>query len=73
MACGKAGIWRRVVVECGMAKTLCDWTRKDIKKHFEEMCEIVSEPRYVCRECARCARLPQFLCEPKKVVPPEKE
>ena len=56
-----------------MAKTLCDWTRKDIKKPFDALCEIVSEPRYVCRECARCARLPQFLCEPKKVVPPEKE
>jgi hypothetical protein len=56
-----------------MAKTLCDWTKKDIKKHFDEVCQIVSNPRFVCRECARCAHSPQFLCEPKKVVVVEKE
>jgi hypothetical protein len=56
-----------------MAKTLCDWTKKEIKKHFEEVCEIVADPRYVCRKCGRCAHFPRFLCEPKKVVTREKE
>jgi hypothetical protein len=56
-----------------MAKTLCDWTKKEIKKHFEEVCEIVVDPRYVCRKCGRCAHFPRFLCEPKKVATREKE
>jgi hypothetical protein len=61
------------MVEYGVAKRLCDWTKKEIKKHFEEVCEVVSEPRYVCRECARSASQPQYLCEPKKMEPPKKE
>lgn len=56
-----------------MAKTLCDWTTKDIKKHFDELCEIVAKPRYTCRKCARCAECSRFLCEPKKIHLVEKE
>jgi hypothetical protein len=52
-----------------MAKTLCDWTKKDIKKHFDELSVIVTAPRYLCRKCARCAHFPRYLCEPKKVDP----
>jgi len=50
-----------------VAKTLCDWKKKDVEKHFEELCAMVADPRYVCRKCARCAHFPRFLCKPKKV------
>jgi hypothetical protein len=49
-----------------MAKTLCDWTSKDIKKHFEELSLLVAKPHFVCRKCARCAESSKLLCEPKK-------
>ena len=75
---GWGGLWKwwcflRGGVGWGVGKTLCDWTKKEIKKHFEEVCEIVADPRYVCRKCGRCAHFPRFLCEPKKVATREKE
>ena len=75
---GLRGLWKwwcflRGGVGWVVAKTLCDWTKKEIKKHFEEVCEIVVDPRYVCRKCGRCAHFPRFLCEPKKVATREKE
>jgi hypothetical protein len=73
VGCGNAGIWGVGGVGWGVGKTLCDWTKKEIKKHFEEVCEIVADPRYVCRKCGRCAHFPRFLCEPKKVATREKE
>lgn len=57
-----------------MAKTLCDWKKKDIEKHFDELCEILSQPRYVCRKCARCAHSSRYLCKPRKMkTSPDKQ
>lgn len=53
-----------------VAKTLCDWTKKDIRKHFDVLAEVLAQPRYVCRKCARCAHFPRYLCKPKKLKAP---
>jgi len=48
-----------------MGKTLCDWSKKDIEKHFEELCRLTADPRFVCRKCARSARDADQLCKPR--------
>lgn len=48
-------------------KTLCDWSEKDIAKKLDELNAIVSDPRYVCRRCARAAGRKAALCKPKKL------
>jgi hypothetical protein len=50
-----------------MAKTLCDWTRKDIEKRAGELERLLSEPRFYCRKCARCACVGKVLCKPRRL------
>ncbi|HEY5791902.1 MAG TPA: hypothetical protein VIS74_01300 [Chthoniobacterales bacterium] len=50
-----------------MSKTLCDWSKSDIEKHFDKLCELVQEPRFVCRKCARSARSSKSLCKPQAI------
>ena len=47
-----------------MAKTLCDWTKSDIKEHAEELLRITREPKFFCRKCARVSNQPKALCKP---------
>ena len=55
------------VVPC-VAKTLCDWNRKDIEKHFDLLCEITSRPRYSCLKCAASAHESKHLCKPRRRI-----
>ena len=48
-------------------ETLCDWTRRDLEKHFELLCEIVADPRYVCTKCGRAAGEKKWLCKPRRM------
>lgn len=48
-------------------KTLCKWDKDDIKDNFKELKKIVSEPRYVCRKCARAAKKEEWLCKPEEL------
>ena len=48
-------------------KTLCDWSRKDISKKSAKLATIVSDPKYVCKKCARAAIEEKYLCEPKSI------
>lgn len=48
-------------------KTLCNWSRKDIIKNSDKLFKIVSEPKYVCKKCARAASKEEYLCEPKSI------
>jgi len=48
-------------------KSLCDWHKTEIEKHFSELVEIISQPRYLCKKCARAAKKKQFLCKPEKL------
>lgn len=50
-----------------MAKTLCDWSKKDLEKHADELWKLVREPAWYCRKCARVANTPKVLCKPRKL------
>ncbi|MCB1226820.1 MAG: hypothetical protein KDK99_13475 [Verrucomicrobiales bacterium] len=50
-----------------MAKTLCDWSKKDISDEFDRLCRITTSPEFVCRKCARCACAARHLCKPKRL------
>lgn len=52
-----------------MGKTLCDWSKKDIEKHFDELCRLTENPRFTCRKCARSAHEAGDLCKPRRRVP----
>lgn len=45
-------------------RSLCKWTAEDIEQHLPVLAELVDEPRYVCRKCARAARRKKNLCKP---------
>ena len=59
----RSGLW----CDAWVAKTLCDWTKKDIEKRYEALCEIVAEPKFVCVKCARCAGSSSHLCKARKL------
>ena len=48
-------------------ETLCDWTRRDLEKRFDLLCEIVACPRFVCTKCGRVAGEKKWLCKPRKL------
>ena len=48
-------------------KPLCEWSEKDISKKLGELEALVSDPRYICRRCARAAAKKGALCKPKKL------
>jgi len=45
-------------------KTFCKWTQKDIEKRVDLLAELVDEPRYVCKKCARVANSKKLVCKP---------
>jgi len=50
-----------------VAKTLCDWKKKDIEKNRELLAELLRSPRYYCRKCARGAAISKVLCKPARL------
>ncbi|MEO0530396.1 MAG: hypothetical protein AAF266_07425 [Planctomycetota bacterium] len=46
-------------------KTLCDWSKKDFRERFAELCELVAVPKYACTKCGRAAARKSALCKPK--------
>jgi len=56
-----------------MAKTLCDWSKKDIEKHWEALCKLVENPKFICRKCARSASIAKVLCKPRTIPSKAKE
>lgn len=50
-----------------MSKTLCDWSKRDLERHPEKLAELVLEPRFYCRKCARVANTSKVLCKPRKL------
>ncbi len=55
-----------------MGKTLCEWSKKDIEKHFAELCDLTADPRFICRKCARSAHEARHLCKPRRRLVVEK-
>jgi hypothetical protein len=50
-----------------MAKTLCDWSKRDLSKHADKLLSLVDPPRFFCRKCARVANISKVLCKPSRL------
>jgi len=50
-----------------VAKTLCDWKKKEIERNRDLLTELVSQPRYLCKKCARAAAVSKVLCKPSSL------
>lgn len=48
-------------------KSLCKWSKDDIKDDLKQLKKIVSEPAFVCLKCARAAKKEEYLCKPEKL------
>jgi len=45
-------------------KTFCKWKEKELLKRADVFADLVNEPRFVCRKCARVANTRKVLCKP---------
>lgn len=48
-----------------MALRLCKLSRHDIVESLSDIHQIVAEPKYLCRSCARCSSDKKSLCKPE--------
>jgi hypothetical protein len=48
-------------------RTLCDWSKKEIRAEFDQLVELVAAPAFVCRKCARAAARESALCKPTRL------
>ena len=48
-------------------KPLCKWDKDEIKDNFKQLKKLVSEPRFICRKCARAANKADSLCKPEEL------
>ena len=46
--------------------SLCDWSKKDIELHLDQLAAWVSNPEFICTKCARAANSKKVLCHPKR-------
>ena len=49
-------------------KSLCKWPKETFKAEFNEVANIVGQPKYMCTNCARASRLKATLCKPRKLA-----
>ena len=52
-----------------MAKRFCKLNRRDITEHLGEIHNLVTEPKFVCRSCARSSADKANLCKPSAIPP----
>jgi len=45
-------------------KTFCKWSPKQIEKNFDLLTELLEDPTYVCKKCARVSNSKKALCKP---------
>jgi len=48
-------------------KKLCCLNWDEIEDHLDDLVEIVSPARHICRKCARVANKKKVLCKPVKL------
>ena len=48
-------------------QTLCAYKKDEIKENLKELSRIVSDPKFICRKCARVANDKEYLCKPAKL------
>jgi hypothetical protein len=51
----------------GDKKHLCAYKKSAIKEDLDKFKELVRDPRFICRKCARAARDKDRLCQPEKL------
>lgn len=60
-----------------MAKTICDWSKKDLEAKGAELAALVHEACFYCRKCGRSANTKKVLCKatplPEPTVPAQKK
>ena len=50
-------------------RTLCKLVKRDdLKKHFKEFQQLVTDPLFICRKCGRVAKEKQYLCRPVLIL-----
>ncbi|MFA0055531.1 hypothetical protein [Vibrio echinoideorum] len=52
-----------------MAKRFCKLNRRDITEHLGEIHSLVTQPKFVCRSCARSSADEANLCKPTAIPP----
>lgn len=48
-------------------KTLCDWSKNDLKDRAGELAQLVHEANFYCTKCARVANDRRALCKARKL------
>jgi hypothetical protein len=47
--------------------TLCKLDKHDMEERMLDIVSLVSEPKFICRKCARVATNKKYLCQPVKI------
>lgn len=47
--------------------TLCKLDKHDMEERMPDIVSLVSEPKFICRKCARVAKNKKYLCKPIKI------
>ncbi|NTW89098.1 MAG: hypothetical protein HGB26_08320 [Desulfobulbaceae bacterium] len=45
-------------------KTLCKLDKHDMEERMGDIVSLVSDPKFICRKCARVATNKKYLCKP---------
>lgn len=53
-------------IEYAMAKTICDWSKKDLAKNSDKLHSLTMNPCYFCQKCGRVANTKKALCRAEK-------
>ena len=48
-------------------KAFCKWSPKQIQKNFDLLTELLEDPQFVCKKCARASNNKKTLCKPAKL------
>ncbi|MGD1978303.1 MAG: hypothetical protein PVJ98_02850 [Akkermansiaceae bacterium] len=49
-----------------MAKTICDWSKKDLEKDSAKLWKLTRDATFYCRKCGRVANVKKALCKGQK-------
>jgi len=52
-------------------KSLCDWSKSDLKNDAAKLAALVRQADHYCVKCARVANDKRVLCKAKKLPPAE--
>lgn len=56
-----------------MAKTICDWSKKDLERKADELFQLTKNAEFYCRKCGRVANQKKALCKAQRFEKKESE